>query len=465
MQKSTSIPKLAIITLVSSLFILFNSCKERTILGADLIPAIDNINTFFTDTISMVTKNITLDSANTSTTAASNRYFALGVIDGSAAADNIFGKTVANIALQFRQPQTQLSLASTLAADSLVLSIPFIRTYGDTASNKLQSFDVYRLEDAMLKTKNYYSNSKLSYSTANKLGTTTINLNKMDSVQVKGSKLAPQLRIKLDIALAQELLALKDTLTYKTYDSFLNWFKGLIIVPTDTNSGNMIGYFDQIGAKLDLYTHNTDVTKKDTITYTFPFDDRYCAMANLINRNFFENSPLISNYINSGNDKGDSLLFLNSNLGSTIEVSFPYLANFNKVMVNKAELEFTIITSGNTLKDSVYRPIAQLIAYGLDDSTKDYVLLKDYYLTTTGNVTKLINDGFRKVEDVNGKSVYKYRITLTRSIQEAILTKNAKFKIRLVGNNGLLASGRSLMGGASKSSFNAKFNLIYTKIK
>ena len=81
------------------------SCKETTVLGTDLIPKVDNINTFATDTITMVAKNVAYDSVITSGNNSSTEYFALGTIGGDANGDNALGKTVASFALQLRQPK------------------------------------------------------------------------------------------------------------------------------------------------------------------------------------------------------------------------------------------------------------------------------------------------------------------------------------------------------------------------
>ncbi len=443
----------------------FIGCKEKTILGTDVIPTVDNINTFFTDTVTMLTRNITLDSFNTSIDNGQNRFYALGVISGNSVGDDVVGKTVAGMALQFRQPQSALLLPQdSVALDSLILSIPYLRTYGDTTLPILQTFDVYRLDDPLIDTVNYYTNDMLPIDWNDKLGSVTLNLSKMDSAVVKTGKLAPQLRVNLSAALASEIYKL-DSANYKTYSNFIKWLRGIAIIPADTNKGTMIGYFDQTAAKLELFTHSTKVNSKDSITYSFPNDNRYCQGYNYISRNFTDNNPLIKNYINSGNTAGDSLLFLQGDFGSTIELTFPYLGHMSNVIVNKAEFEFSIIPSMDPKKDSLYRPVSFIKAYGIDDNNKDYVLLRDYYIDANGNAAKLISDGFRKEEIVNGVRVLKYKISLTRTIQEAISSKKTNLKIRIQGNNGLLASGRSVVGGAKKSSNNAKFNLIYTKIK
>jgi Domain of unknown function (DUF4270) len=439
------------------------SCKENTVLSTNLIPKVDNINTFFTDTFTAVMRNVPYDSTSTSVYNNNTKYYALGCISGDASGDNIAGKSVASIALQFRQPQVGITFPSNLIIDSMVVSIPFVRAYGDTITGGNQSLDVYQLSNAPIKDTTYRIGYQMPYNSSYKLGTGTFNFKKMDSIALFEGKVAPQLRIKLDTNLARMLVNIKDTADYKSYAAFIKYFKGLYITPSDTNSGNMLGYFDYTLAKISIYTRNAIGT--DSTIYAYGFDLASCVHHNKITRNHFQNSPLISDFMNSGNVKGDSILFLQSDAGSTIEVNMPYLADFNNVIVNKAELEFTVLASNNLVKDSLYRTVALMRATGINAQNVDYLLQDDYFVNSNGAIVKVVNDGFRTLETENGVKVYKYRISLTKTFQKAISSKNNALRIRLIGFNGLLGSGRSMLGGTNRFAQKAKINLIYTKIK
>jgi hypothetical protein len=443
--------------------IYFTSCKENTILSTSLIPKVDNINTFFTDTFSTIMNNVYFDSIITSNYTNGNKYYALGTIDGSAAVDNIFGKTVASMALQFRQPQVGISFPTDLIIDSMVLSMPYVNTYGDTMAGGNQTFTAYQLLSAPSKDSNYYVSKQLMYNTAMPLGSATYNFKKMDSVSLLEGKKEPQFRIKLDTNLARMLVNIRDTAEYASYSKFIDYFKGIYITPSDTNSGNMIAYFDYILSKINIYTRRIAVL--DTVIYSFGFDQATCVHHNKIARNYAQNSPLINSFINSGNIKGDSLLFIQGDFGSTVQISFPNIANFENVIVNKAELEFNFIPSNNIVKDSMLRPVGLIRATGIDAVKGDYILSGDYALSSNNNIVKLINDGFRQYELINGNNVIKYKISITKTIQKAISEKNPNLKIRLLGFNGRLGGGRTMLAGSNRISQKAKINIIYTKIK
>jgi hypothetical protein len=438
-----------------------HSCKENTVLGTDVIPAIDNINTFFTDTITMVGYNKIFDSTITSKYNASNPFAPLGCISSNASGDNVFGKTVGSLAIQLRQPNLGFKLPEEVIIDSMVLSIPHYRSYGDTITGGNQTFNVYRMASGFTKDSSYYIKQQLPYDATKLLGSATLNFKKIDSLTIKGVKLAPQIRFSLDTNFARTILS-QDTSVYKTYKAFVDWFGGLYITPADTNNGNMLGYFQYDATKLQIYTHKGAT---DSTVYEYTFDGNNCAHQVQLKRNYVDNSPTINNFLNTTNPKGDSLFFIQSEGGNSVVLTFPTLGTLPNCIVNKAEIEFTIITDASTaLKDSVMRPVSLIRASGINSSGVDYLLKNDYTESTNG-ISKTVNDGFRSSETINGVTYTKYKITITKTIQEAISTQKNDLKLRIIGLNGLIGSGRSLVGGTNRISQKAKFNLIYTKIK
>jgi hypothetical protein len=452
--------KIYAIILVAITIIGMHSCKENTILGADVIPAIDNINTFFTDTISMIGYNQKFDSTIGSRYNANNPYAPLGCIGSNTNGDNVFGKTFGSLAIQLRQPNLGFKLPADVVIDSMVFSIPHFRSYGDTIIGGNQTFNVYRMANGFSKDSVYYIKQSLPYDATKLLGSATINLKKVDSLTIKGAKVTPQIRFSLDTNFARVILS-QDTSVYKTFKSFVDWFGGLYITPSDTNNGNMLGYFQYDDAKLQIFTH---IDTTSTI-YEYKFDPNNCAHQIQLKRNYTDNSPVIANFLNTTNPKGDSLFFIQSEGGNSVVLTFPTLGNLPNCIVNKAEIEFTLISDATTaLKDSLMRPVSLVRASGINSGGVDFLLQKDYIETSTG-ISKIVNDGFKSTVTENGITYTKYKLTLTRTIQDAIATHNNDLKLRIIGLNGLIGSGRSLVGGTNRISQKAKFNLIYTKIK
>ena len=102
--------------LLSVLFLFHFSCKkiDTTDIGNDLIPAVDNVNTFDT-VLDVITDNFLLPD---STRLRATELHALGFISG----DPVFGRTTAGIYVDIR-PRT-FGIRPFAEIDSLVALIP-----------------------------------------------------------------------------------------------------------------------------------------------------------------------------------------------------------------------------------------------------------------------------------------------------------------------------------------------------
>lgn len=189
--------------------ILFSACRkinDPTELGDDLIPPVDNINTFdttltvlaYNDTISIIDDSIRLE--------AGDAHF-LGKINN----DPLFGSTDARIFLQLKPPAFPYAFRnkpdSIVAVDSIVLVLNYRETYGDT--NAVQTVNVYELDQS---SKFQYDSSYLvrrnNFTYSNLLGSRSFAPNILnDSVKAFGDTAKNQLRIKLDNSFGARLLA------------------------------------------------------------------------------------------------------------------------------------------------------------------------------------------------------------------------------------------------------------------
>jgi hypothetical protein len=444
----------------------YSSCKEQTIIKTDSIPAIDNINTFFTDTNTVIAHNIIRDSFQTGgyNTKLDGYILAYYPALGSINNDPALGGTVASLAFQVRPPKNLLKFPSggTLVTDSLILSLPYRGAFGDTSASNPQTFNVYRLTDTLPGSKRLYNNSEVTYSTL--LGSATIDYNNMDSVTLFEGKRAPQLRIALSAAFAAELLALQDTLEYKNAETFKTWLKGFYITPADTNAGKAIGYFYLPGATMTYYFRNTIGTSTDTTQFVYKFDEDNCVHYNRITRNFNKaNATAIPQYLNTNNPAGDSVLFAQGDCGAILDIKIPYIHRMPNVVINKAELEFTVVPSGYPLADTAFNNMVRLFPWKVSTADVETNLyfqsfsdLADGYLRpfTNGSITKK-----------------RYLINITGAIQKAVTLKDSTLHLHIKGFNTIAnkyafqASGRTVLGGSGASNDRLKLNLIYTKLK
>jgi hypothetical protein len=450
-----------------------SSCKENTILPSDLIPAIDNISTFQSDTFTVISHNIYQDSALTGGLSGTSRisnaptyYHALGCI----LADPAFGKTSGAIHVEVLPPVSNFAFktdypGTTRTIDSVILSIPFKSSYGDTLNPQFQTYRLYRSLKTFSRDSAQYDFTRDSFKTSDILATTQVNYANFRFDTLYGSvKQSPTLHFKLASWFADSLQAQVDAGTAGAavdFSSFLSWWKGFAIMP-DTNSGATIGYFDTYNTRLKIYYRHTNTNNLlDTVADVFSFDPNYCNRFNSIFRNY--SGSVSSSQINSNALSGDSVLFIQNEPGLSGLIQFPFLYQQENVIVNKAELIFTAVSPYyNWVDTTIYgmTPRLQILATDLQGTDR---IPDDYGVFGTSFV-----DGTRKIKSIGGVNFIQYKFGLNQSIQQIISRKDSTFRFKIMGLNlGLPAVYRVLLqgSGSSVAALRPKLNIIYTKIQ
>jgi hypothetical protein len=452
----------------------FSSCKENTILPSTLVPTVDNVFTFQTDTVTLFTHNIYQDSLLTGglrgTVRVSNSptlYHAIGTITS----DPIFGKTYAGAHVEVLPPVSNFAFKTNATGtnrtiDSIVLSIPYRGSYGDTLSSTQQTFKVYRSLKQFSRDSAQYEFTRDSVDYAHLLSTKSIDFKTIstDSPLVGNVKLQPQLRFQLASWFADSLQAQVDAGANGAaadFSKFLDWWRGFAILP-DSNNGSTLGYFDTYNTRMHIYYRYTNSNNvADTAVDVFSFDPNNCNRFNTIIRNY--NGTVAKNFNNTQSAKGDSILFVQTDPGLVGQISFPFLAEFDNVVVNKAELTFTAVSPYyNWIDTLLYGPTPRLQIIGSDTLGNDYVLGE--YTTFGSNFV----DGKLTLSSINGVNVFQYKFVITQTIQKMISQKNANFRLKISGSNSAKpASHRILLRGTGSQSteWKPKLNLIYTLIK
>ena len=450
--------------------VFISSCKENTILPPDLVPPIDNINTFLDTSLTVITNNIYQDSVltgglngSTRISNSSSYYHALGVIS-----DMNFGKMVAGFHTEVLPPNNLFSYKGTnVEVDSIILAIPYRSSFGDTLNAIPQKFNVYRSLKSFSRDSAQFETTKDDYDPSKVLASQQVNFNtfKTDSPSVATGKLIPQLRFKLadwfkDSLKAQIDLGANGAMaTNATYNQ---WWKGFYVAPADSNTGNTIGYFNTYGTRMYIYYRYTNTGgTQDTTNSIFGFDannsNRFCH----ITRNY--TGSLANQYINTNNSAGDSMLFLQSEPGIAALLRFPNLTTIGNHIVNKAELTFNCYYPTSSMTDTIKAGlIPRLQVFQVDETGADKIA-SDYATFGTNFV-----DGKRYQVSFLGMTFIQYRFALTETFQKAISQKNTTFSLKIMGlNAGTPGAYQSLLIGSSSSltSMKPRLNLIYTKIK
>jgi hypothetical protein len=313
--------------IISIVTAVFQGCK-RPDLGLEVQNPGDVISLFRTDSLSVQSTLEREDSVKSDELV----FNLLGSYQ-----DPYLGLINASIVSQFRPSVSNIVLGEGFQADSLVLVLPLRSAYGDvTKLNGLQTFKVYRLEESLTLSNSYYSNKVVSVSPnpIGEIGPIVPLL--FDSVLVTGKKQAPQIRIPLDIAIADEIAANPSALV--TADAFLSLFKGLKITSELPNNspgkGAILDMNLLSGARIDLFYKNN--TQGDSLRISFVVNEN-AARFTQFNHQY---SNLVQDLLNNPG-LGQDFSFVQTMGGLRTKIQFPNLMAWKagrNILVNKARL-------------------------------------------------------------------------------------------------------------------------------
>lgn len=454
------------------ILILNTGCKENAILPKNLVPTVDNINTF-AKTYDLVTHTLYQDSFLTGgllnglrISSSPTFYTACGAIN----ADPAFGSTMAGIHVEVLPPVPNFTFkakTSDMMIDSIVLSMPYKLAYGDTGYSSIsQQFLLYRSLKRFSRDSVQYEFTKDSFDKAAVITSAPVNFSRLyrDSFLVSGQKQTPQLRFKLPSWFGDSLKTQVDSAAkgaFASYSSFLDWWKGFYLVPSSTK-GNTLGYFDSYRTKLTIYyRYNKTGGGVDTVNDVFSFDPGYCNRFNAITHNYSGSQSAA--FINTHKPAGDSLLFIQNEPGLVNTFYIPGIVNMENVMVNKAELVFISAPSQNFMDTLSFGLVPRMQIFKTDSLGNNDKAAEDYAAFNSSAYV----DGRRSTVSMNGKNYVQYKFTVTYSVQKIISQKDSTFRFKIMGANlGIPAAYRTILTGSGSlnTPFKPRLDLIYTKI-
>lgn len=198
------------------------SCEDPSDIGLDLQDE-NQIGAFYTDTLTI----------NSGTVLHSDSVLAFRQLPLPIGGyqDATLGNVKATAFTEVGLSGSNLTFGTNPVADSLVLTLDYTTDiYGAKGIAPL-TLDVHRLTENFQDKASYFTNSSLNYD-SNKLGTVTFQPKVVTNDSTKTEQTVPA-RIRLDLALANELLAQSGKDPLKDQAKFVQFFKGIAIVPQD----------------------------------------------------------------------------------------------------------------------------------------------------------------------------------------------------------------------------------------
>jgi len=438
-----------------------SSCQSSDDIGADFLNDSDLLNADFTDSLKI---NATLSQSEPTDlgNAQSNSVFLLGALD-----DPLFGKSSAAMCMQFTlgTGQNNLNFDSIPMLDSVVLSLAYSNSsssYGVT--DESQSFSVFEITDSLVfstaddESTGYFTDYVCNVD--QKLGESTL-LFSRDSIIVGVDSLAPStgITIRLDDAFGERFLAASqetEDSTFFNIVTFLEFFKGLAIVPDENNTAiapfNLLDSDTQLKFYYKAYLPDADTLSNRTKEFLVraQIGTNSVLALNEFKHDYTGTAPEM--ILNDGGKITD-LAYLQSMAGLELELEIPELYDLGQLIVNQAELEINnLLTSENNV-DSLYFPQPALIGFQILDA--DGVELFDGAGQVIVATDTIDNVPYR---------MNRYNIPLTLSTQRLLEEGkgNSQIIIKLVETP--LNPFRLVVNGPEAELFPMKFRLFYTKI-
>ncbi len=496
-----------ILSLLVTVFLLFSfinwgcSKLDTTDIGSDLLPAIDNVNTF-ADTLAVVTTQDVFNPDTNAVVRTDDHVFGINN-------DPLFGPTTANIFFQFKPtffPYYIGNFDDTLngfgaGLDSVVLCLNYKGFYGDSAT-PLQ-IQVREVTDTKFRDSPYIKKT-VNYQPAvgQLLGSATIDTRRLgDTIHyTHGADFAiNQIRIKLSPSNWANNLYRSDTLlvsphfhAFKTDSAYRRTFNGLAVIAT---SGNQL-----------VYTNLSDATSKLEIHFKRRnkgvIDTLYTSLT--LNSDPFGTPTLLSsataNYIQRNRPvlpSGNQEIYLQTNPGTYAKLKIPGLSALSNRIIHRAELivqqipeipksvfktpnylYLDLLDSGTTTKwKPIYHDLNPNAAYDPDNKTP---LSIPYYPSPNIGVDFLYFGGYRRDKiDQFGNGINYYNFNVTRYVQDIVTTHRYNYDLRLFSPSkfdypqyaptylrygNAIAYGRVKVGGGNNANYRMILRIIYSKL-
>lgn len=448
--------------LLISILISFFACTEPTLIGADLLEE-DQANLNFRNDLPIDAKTILGDPVPTFNRfqALQLNHFLLGELE-----DENFGTSTASIYTQLSKGTG--SPDSDILVDSLILSIPYdsLGVYGDFS--KPFEVEIFRLSEAM-DIQSDYNSDQVFATEMMPIGSATV-VPSFDSVQIinysNGTANTtfeqPHLRIPLNLEFA-ELLA-TDSSIYISDTTFQNFLPGLYIKPAAASNGIIPLRFGGDISRLTLYYSAKVRGIKNE--YRFPL------LFGQARVNHFEHQYEGTAAATTLDLDNTDLIYLQSMAGLNMEVGFPDLSSLTNIVINRAELEFTVASD----IDSIFPVVEQLVATSFDRVQNVRTGIVDVGNAIQGSnpLNTSIFGGIPIKEEVNGRTLTKYKINISAHFQGIVTGEEPNSIIITAGTDEFAfylpmtpkaeRANQIVLYGPNHPEFAPKLNLTFTSL-
>jgi hypothetical protein len=417
--------------MLAALASLLTACDDPTV-DLELATPGPERNAYYTDTITVRSSTVLVDSVPSSGTA----YLLVGRY-----VDAQLGTIEAR---SYLQPSLSAAFQPTnnLTYDSLVLTLtPDPYRYGDTT--RTQQLLVHQVQQAFVATKTYYTRDALNYDVT-ALGQRTF----------RAPKSLSSLRVRLGGTLGPELWQAGLSGRVTSNDELRAVLKGLALTPGAADDAAIVRWSPT--ATLHLYYHdpldptmalNTDFELGSSHFFQLTADHSGTLLAPLTQVKQGLNSTATANQT-----------FIEAGLGLCTKLEFPYLLNFRDVgsgfVFSSAEMKLEVV--GNTATRAL--PVPTYLALQLVSRGNQ---LGAAFLNSAG--TTLTIPAVTAVSTRNGLDQTSYSLDCSNYIEAVVLGTVANDGIVLNADILPATVSRAVLGGPGHPGNSLKISAYYTR--
>jgi len=420
---------------------------EPDLLGLNLTPQGDKLNTYYTDTTTVNAYNMHVDTLRTSVLPGYSASTFNTILCG-AIYDSIFGKVEASFATQLWLSTLNPTIGTGAFADSVILQLPYATGYfGD--STQSQTIKVYDLAQPLRGDTSYYNNQYITPNPASLLCTQTFVPDVKDSVTLSSVKYAPMLRLKLNNAWGNKILNGGSSLN--TQLAFRSLVKGLYVTATQKDvlgTGSIINFdLTNTNAGIQIYYH----APADSGSISLYVDGSASQRYNTFNfHNYQYADPLFkAQFFNKDSLKGQQKLFISGMSPSDIKITFPYILKYKAQNRGGFNNAFLVI-------DAPYATATHF-------SPPQLALYKIYKDGTRYSVEDQASGVATAVSGTWDPTHKQYRFTITQYLQNILKAGSQDYYLVLTtATPGRTAADFVIMGTKAKKN-PLRLELVYTK--
>jgi hypothetical protein len=402
-------------------------------IGLEIPVDTDNFGMYFTDTVTVTTSTVLLDSVATTNTG----YLITGqYVDGKV------GKVTARSYLGVGLNDTAPDIENKAVYDSLVLMLDYdAYSYGDTT--QLQSLYVHSLTEQLNESKTYYAFDQASYKTT-PIGS--------QSFRARPYTQQP-LHLKLTDDLGKELFELAKNNLLSSETDLKTYLHGLALIPGNDDNGSILRFtVDSDSTIIRLYYHENNL---DTEAFTYDF--KISNGGTYFNQFSSDRSQtslasLQQTFQAVKADLTQEETYIQGGISLNTRIDIPYLRSLKSMgmfAINKAEL--------------IVEPVA-----GSYSTTVP--LPQSLFLQEVNGSNWIVSSGVQymyvKADNINNTRFYSYDLT---SYVNAVLDEDTPSKkgllLSLPAADNRITLQRLVLGSGNNPDYKVKVQIYYTLVQ